>query len=162
VIFGGTFDPIHEGHLSVIRTLLVDYERVIIAPTGQNPWKPEQATPFAMRFHMIALVLESEGIRYSERIKDRGLILYNSPYLFSVDLLKELRRKGYKALTWAVGADNAASVSEWRDWSTLGCPVVTIPVTIDRHASAVREGRELLHPALKDYVKLNRLYTAST
>ncbi len=158
VIFGGTFDPIHEGHLTVIKSLTQTHARVIIAPTSQNPWKDGAATPIAMRFQMIRLVLEAEKLPYSERIKDTGVILYDSPYTYSVELVEELQRLGLSDLAWAVGEDSVASVSKWRDWSTRGCRVITAPIVIDTHSSAVRAGTEQLHPALREYAELNRLY----
>ena len=161
VIFGGTFDPIHSGHMTVINRLRTLFPRVIIAPTGQNPWKEDTVTPYAMRIQMIILMLEAERITYSEKLTDRGVVLYDSPYTYSVELLQEVRKKLSPPLWWAVGSDSAEGVTRWKEWDKKGVPVVSLPITLDVHATAIRTGVAQLHPALTSFASLNKLYRKS-
>lgn len=45
VLFGGTFDPIHEGHVGLVRGLLqrADIDRIFLVPAAQNPFKGAEA-----------------------------------------------------------------------------------------------------------------------
>ena len=55
VLFGGTFDPIHEGHLGLVRGLLqrADIERIFLVPAAQNPLKGAEAhLPAQLRLEM--------------------------------------------------------------------------------------------------------------
>jgi len=60
-IFGGTFDPIHIGHL-YMAYLALEYggvEKVFFVPTADPPHKPHW-TPFAHRFEMVRRAIENE------------------------------------------------------------------------------------------------------
>src|ERR1700729_942665 len=56
--FGGTFDPIHRGHLALARAALERYKltRIYLVPSGVPPHKQEQPlSPFVHRYAMVAL-----------------------------------------------------------------------------------------------------------
>jgi len=62
-LFGGTFDPIHAGHLRAVRTAARRFklDRVLFIPSGVPPHKPgEELSPFAHRFAMVALAVRGE------------------------------------------------------------------------------------------------------
>lgn len=59
-LFGGTFDPIHRGHLAIANAAAQAFalDRILFAPTGRQPLKPEGATAsFAERLAMVTLAL---------------------------------------------------------------------------------------------------------
>lgn len=60
ILFGGSFDPPHEGHLHVIRSLLENYSpsRFWIVPAHQNPMKAETAASAADRLAMVELLVK--------------------------------------------------------------------------------------------------------
>jgi len=148
VVFGGTFDPPHEGHLSVLEFLKPYFRTIIIAPTEQNPWKEDEATPFALRTKMLHLAIkEEEGVEYSTH-----------PYLYSEELVKHLRDSRQGTLHWAVGEDSVDTVSEWRNWEALSVPMIVAPVSIDVHSTAVRDGKQALLTCLEEFTKEHRLY----
>ena len=75
-VFGGTFDPFTFGHLDVVKQLLEQFRVrcVVIAPSSQNPWKEEQATPLEIRREMILAVLDAERITQIESPSETGVM----------------------------------------------------------------------------------------
>jgi nicotinate-nucleotide adenylyltransferase len=50
----GSFDPIHIGHINMIRESLSVVDKVIVVPSGHNPWKKSEPSPFDLRVKMIS------------------------------------------------------------------------------------------------------------
>jgi len=114
-IFGGTFDPIHCGHLAVAKRVrrALDLERIIFMPTGQ-PWlKGNQDVSVARhRVEMVRLAIEGEsGFELSTMEVERPGPTY------TVDTLKELRHQlGFEArLFFLVGSDAFADFPKWKE-----------------------------------------------
>src|SRR5947207_10085648 len=62
-LYGGTFDPIHHGHLIVARDALkvLGLDRVLFIPAAQSPLKPGVATtPAELRLEMVRAAIEGE------------------------------------------------------------------------------------------------------
>jgi nicotinate-nucleotide adenylyltransferase len=59
----GSFDPIHIGHVNMIRVALNSglLDKVIVVPSGHNPWKKEKPAPFELRVKMIESSIKSFG-----------------------------------------------------------------------------------------------------
>ena len=112
-IFGGTFDPIHVGHLvlavNVRHELALD--TVLVVPANQ-PWQKAGSrviTPAEDRFALVeAAVRGVEGVEASRLEIDRGGTSYTA------DTLAELRAEHPDAeLFVVVGSDAAAGLSTW-------------------------------------------------
>ena len=160
VVFGGTFDPIHEGHLSIIRSSLELFSTVIIAATTENPWKPDKPTPIALRKEMIELVLAAESLPLTDEFGGKGVSIYPFDYQYSEEVVSELRSNTDRGkLYWAVGEDTAPEVPRWRNWTTLDVPVIVCPIVIELHATAIRAGTTAVHPALSEFITTHNLYT---
>ena len=151
VVFGGTFDPIHAGHVQAIRDLLGKFTQVIVAPTSQNPWKKDSATPLNLRCEMLRLVLEAEGLM--------GVTIHTGGYVYAEELVKVLSANLPGTLYWGVGADIADSVSNWRNWESLGVTTIVVPIQIPTHSTDVREQRTPIHPAAAEFAKKHQLFT---
>ncbi len=153
VVFGGSFDPIHLGHVGVIKRLLSRFREVVVAPTPQNPWKDIIPAPVEVRIEMIRAVLEYEklgaiGLFKPIRSTSSPVVsIEQFPYIYSIELVRHLQGMTGRQFWWAVGADSAIEVDKWRDWKEHGVPVVSLPVEIDLHSIAIREGTEKMHPA---------------
>ncbi|MDA8381446.1 MAG: nicotinate-nucleotide adenylyltransferase [Actinomycetota bacterium] len=115
-VFGGTFDPIHAGHVAAavgVRTAL-SLERVLLV-VANMPWQKVggerqlPVTPAADRYAMVAATAEElEGIEASRIEIDRGGASY------TVDTVAELAELYPGAdLFVVVGADVAASLGTW-------------------------------------------------
>ncbi len=162
-IFGGSFDPIHQGHIRDIQTLLRLADTVIIAPTSQNPWKPDQSSELSIRLEMIEIVLNSENINYSKDIKDKGLILSNEKYNFSIELDELIKAKrdsleNEEILLWAIGEDLRDSAHKWKNWDSAGSDFVVLPTLKGFSGTAIRNNEIKPHPAISKYISDKSLY----
>ncbi len=110
---GGTFDPIHLGHLVAAAEVehRLDLDEVYFVPTGQ-PWQKQDraVTPAEHRYVMTVLATERTGFRVSRVDIDR-----EGP-TFTVDTLRDLHAALDPAeLFFIVGADALAGVDTWRE-----------------------------------------------
>jgi cytidyltransferase-like protein len=159
IVFGGSFDPIHEGHAAVLKRLLARFNEVVLAPTPQNPWKESKPAPIDLRIEMIRAVLAAENIAESTRFKairpteEPSVFIECFPYLYSVELVRHLRGMTSRHFWWAVGADSASEVERWKDWAEQGVPVAVVPVDIDVHSTSVRQGSNRIHPAAESIAR---------
>ncbi|PRQ11674.1 nicotinic acid mononucleotide adenylyltransferase [Corynebacterium sp. 13CS0277] len=115
---GGTFDPIHNGHL-VAGSEVADrfaLDQVVYAPTGQ-PWQKAHTTvsPAEDRYLMTVVATASNPrFRVSRVDIDRGGPTY------TVDTLRDLSRQFPGAeLFFITGADALAGIMSWRDWEQM-------------------------------------------
>lgn len=116
-LFGGTFDPIHFGHL---RAAWEVKEQLQIAdfrflPAGIPPHRDEEVTETHHRLEMIRLALaDAEGFSIDEReIRRKGRS-------YMVDTLTELRLAGAETpLVLIIGQDSANTLDQWHRWREL-------------------------------------------
>lgn len=113
ILFGGSFDPIHNGHLGVA-AYAKDYlaaDRLFFVPASRNPHKidPPQASE-QQRLEMIRL-----AIRDIEGFEATDCEFYRPQPSFSVDTAREFRRRigPDGQLFWLAGADNVAGFAQW-------------------------------------------------
>ena len=119
VVYGGTFDPIHNGHLAVARSLLeeLNAHKVIVVPTGR-PWLRD-SDPIASpedRLEMVRLAFAGEsGIEVS----DVDVIRPGTTY--SIDTLNDLRRAYGDEHDYilAIGSDSVADLNRWHRYTDL-------------------------------------------
>jgi nicotinate-nucleotide adenylyltransferase len=110
LLFGGTFDPIHLGHLGLLgivkEKLLID--EVILLPTKQPPWKSEMA-PIEHRLAMLQLALAGTGYQVSSyEIEEPGVN-------YTIDTINYFHGKyPHDTLYYLIGADQAALFHEWK------------------------------------------------
>src|SRR5690606_12349754 len=117
VLYGGTFDPVHAGHLAIARaahdTLGVP---VHLMPAADPPHRPPPGATAAQRVAMLELALEGEpGLRLGLRE------LARTGRSWSVDTLRGLRAEIGDAAPVAllVGADSFAGLPSWKSWREL-------------------------------------------
>ena len=117
-LLGGSFDPVHLGHLLVaqaaIEELLLD--RLFFIPAAQSPFKPEiKPAPPATRLQLLRLALASQtSCEIDEQEIRRGGVSY------TIQTLRDYaRRFPGSELFYLIGADNAAKLNEWREAEQL-------------------------------------------
>jgi len=160
-IFGGTFDPVQLGHLELIRNGLLSDRVLVVAPTTQNPWKERAANSLSTRSEMLRLALNAENIPFTEDAPELGKVficLY--PYERSVELLKYWRENFGTDLRWLVGPGDKASTESWYRWKEEGCEVIEFSSTYPYHSTDVRNQVVEPHPAIKEYIRDHKLYSA--
>jgi nicotinate-nucleotide adenylyltransferase len=113
-LFGGSFDPIHHGHLLVAQAVCeaLDLEELRFVPAFQQPFKlgRHSATP-EMRGRMVGLAIAGyPRFRLETEELNRGGISY------TVDTLRALAaREPRKRFALLVGADAAHDLAKWRE-----------------------------------------------
>jgi nicotinate-nucleotide adenylyltransferase len=117
-IYGGSFDPVHLGHLLVAQAAMEELglDRLFFIPAAQSPFKPEtKPAPDAVRLQLLRLALAGKtNYEIDEQEIRRGGISY------SVDTLRAYAQKFPSAqLFYLIGADNAAKLNAWREPTEL-------------------------------------------
>jgi nicotinate-nucleotide adenylyltransferase len=114
---GGTFDPIHNGHLHAARAaaaaLELDWVGLILAA---RPYHRDARASVAHRWAMLTLAVEGDPVlRADAREMHRDAVSY------TVDTLHELRAEYGTAtpLVWLVGWDAYRTLASWHRWDEL-------------------------------------------
>lgn len=126
-IFGGSFNPVHNGHLVMAQDALEHFglSRVILMPAAQPPHKPSPVlAPAADRLEMLRLAVEGDPrFEVSDDEIQRGGISY------TVDTVQRLCDRYPQArLHLIVGGDSLFELHTWKDIRTIldRCEVVTV------------------------------------
>lgn len=117
VFYGGTFDPVHDGHLAIARAARDALDTTIrMMPAADPPHRAPPGADAAQRAAMLDLAVDGEeGLCVDRRELRRGGRSY------SIDTLRGLRDEyGPGApLALLVGADSFAGLPEWHQWRAL-------------------------------------------
>lgn len=119
-IFGGTFDPIHVGHLACAEQVResFDLDAVIFIPTAQPVFKRnQQIAPAAERFKMCYLATRSNPY-----FDVSPLEISRGGDTYTIDTLRQLRDYYPEnvSLFFIAGADAIKTITKWKDSSQLG------------------------------------------
>jgi nicotinate-nucleotide adenylyltransferase len=117
-LFGGSFDPVHLGHLLVAQAVIEELglERLFFIPAAQSPFKPESKSAAASsRLQLLRLALAGKtNCEIDEQEIRRGGVSY------TIETLRDYVRRFPKAeLFYLIGADNVAKLNEWREAGEL-------------------------------------------
>ena len=122
-LFGGTFDPIHRGHLRLASAAAdaFAFDRVLFAPTGRQPLKSEAATAsFADRLAMVTLACTVSGDPPAQPDPRFAVSTLDAPHPdgspnYTVDVLTILRQQLPGATLFVLtGADSFLDLRRWR------------------------------------------------
>jgi len=119
-LYGGSFDPVHLGHLAVARAAAKKFEleRVYFVPAHVQPLKAQQkATNFYHRYAMLALALEGEArflpslLEAPETVRTAGEVAS-----YTADTVRRLRTrlKDGTRLYFLIGMDAFQHIAKWR------------------------------------------------
>src|SRR5205085_4097269 len=115
-LYGGTFDPVHIGHMAVARSLLSLFalDEVLFIPAYVAPHKRERrVSPALDRYAMLALATQGEA-RF--RVSAVEMEAPERPYTVNT-LSRFCERVGLEArLFFVMGADSWEEVTTWREW----------------------------------------------
>lgn len=179
-ILGGTFDPIHRGHVLIAEAALSQVDEVFLVPAAQPPHKPRgPRVGFSERMAMCRIAVEGR----------RGLSVWDleghrDGPSYTLDTMDEAARLlAPRRPAFVMGADSLLDLPHWRDPETLvrrhrilvvprpGWPMERAPgewlakveliavESVDASSSDARKGRwEMLDPRVADYIRRKELY----
>lgn len=189
-IYGGTFDPIHNGHLHLIKELIRtdEFDKFIVVPSG-TPAQKSAVASAEDRFEMTRLAV-AQAIGTNARIEVADYEINRQGLSFAVDTASEVSRKyPDHEIYWVIGSDALANIKSWHKFSDLAKIVKFLIIerpgsaasdfpkelnyelrkigAMDISASEIREklaaGEDISETApssVLDYIKRNGLYGA--
>lgn len=180
-IFGGSFDPVHKGHINLVKELkkILHLNKVIVVPAFVSPFKTEKP-PLARGHHRLEMLkLAFEGVSHIE-ISD--IEIKRSDVSYTIDTIHELLDQYPYAELYLLLTDEALETfSRWRSFEeiqrlatviyaskdTNKPPIIQIP-WIDISATKIREkllkgeaSHDFLPSKVLDYIHEHHLYSAA-
>lgn len=139
-LYGGTFDPVHAGHLEIARKVaeLFEIEKVVFIPAQMAPHKVGwPVTEPIHRYAMLALATQDDP-----RLIVSTYELDDPNRRYTVDTIEHFQRElnDSTELFFIMGADSWSEITTWREWERL--------LTMTNHIVVTRPGFELT----KDHV----------
>lgn len=117
-IMGGTFDPIHMGHLFIAQSALkeLQLDKVIFIPTGVPPHKTEQKiSPVLDRYMMTSMAINN-----NEHFCISPIEMNRKTPSYTIDTVKELLEDDTNVeLYFITGTDTFMSLETWKDFQEL-------------------------------------------
>jgi nicotinate-nucleotide adenylyltransferase len=123
-LFGGSFDPIHVGHLAVARAAQRRFhlERIHFIPCGRPPHKHRHhLAPFPHRFAMVVLAC-ADHPAFVPSLAEAGPDLSGRQVFYSIDTVRHFRqifRRHGDHLYFILGADSFLEIPTWKDYEVL-------------------------------------------
>ncbi len=141
-ILGGSFDPIHLGHLAIAADVAEAFrlERVLFVPANRSPLRGPPTVAPAERLRMCELATaDNPGFEVS------GVELNRPPPSYTMDTIAEVREQyPGQELTIIVGADLAEELGDWRAikelLASVRMVVVERPGAVERDLEALATG----------------------
>lgn len=120
LLFGGSFDPVHRGHVETARAAqqAIAASRLVWLPTSRSPLKDVVNTSPAQREAMLRLMLATSS--EASWSLDLGE-LQAPPPSYTIDSLRRWRRQlgPQQPLAFLMGRDSLQGLMRWRDWQRL-------------------------------------------
>lgn len=123
-LFGGSFDPIHVGHLAVARAAERRFrlDEVHFIPCGRPPHKHRHVlAAFPHRFAMVALGC-ADYPHFVPSLAEAGADLSGREVFYSIETVRHFRRVYHQPddhLYFLLGADSFLEIPTWRDYEAL-------------------------------------------
>lgn len=134
-LFGGSFDPIHNGHLHIARAFAdeLGLDNVIFLPAGEPYHKHSTRTPAVRRLAMVEAAIAGNA-----RFAASDVDMVREGATYSVDTVQIFRQHFADAtLWWLMGMDSLLQLHTWKNWRTFA--------RLTHIAVAARAGQSLNH-----------------
>ena len=122
LLYGGTFDPVHNGHLAIARCAAAELQvPVHLMPAADPPHRAPPGANAAQRAHMLELAVAGEAaLQVDTRELQRAARLPGVPS-WTVDTLREIRAQigPHRPLAMLMGADSLLGLPSWHEWEHL-------------------------------------------
>lgn len=143
----GSFDPIHVGHINMIRESLKIVDKVIVVPSGHNPWKKDiEPALFAFRVDMILASIKPFG----ERVEVSNIESEFEPPYYANKPLNYFKEK-YKddELYIICGSDTVNKIPHWKDAVTDILPFYQL-ICLERYDNVFESSSATLIKYIED------------
>jgi len=133
-LYGGTFDPVHIGHIEIARRVseVFEIEKVVFIPAQMAPHKiGRSVTPSVHRYAMLALATQNDPQLWISTFE-----LDDPDRRYTVDTVQHFQRMlgDETELFFIMGADSWSEITTWREWERL--------LTMTNHIVVTRPGFE--------------------
>lgn len=115
--YGGTFDPVHNGHLAVARAARDELDTIVrLMPAADPPHRASPGADATQRARMLGLAVAGEA----GLVVDRRELGRDGPS-YTIDTLRELRAEigADRPLALLIGADSFIGLPTWREWRAM-------------------------------------------
>ena len=123
-IMGGTFDPIHNGHLHVATSVIEAFniKKVLFVPAGISPFKKHSKNNKTHRQQMVSIAIDPYQNFFIEDIE-----IKKSETSYTIDTIKEIK-KSYDNIYLIIGADNLSDILKWKEIGLLFlmCEIIVV------------------------------------
>ncbi len=146
-LYGGSFDPVHEGHLHVakeVQRLLPAIEQIVFVPAAQSPRKPDPQAAAELRFQWLeAATAGTDWDVWDYEWKKAGPS-------FTVESLEEAHRQGAQRerLYWILGTDAYATFPNWKNPERIRALCRLVVVNRSTHPLERQHPDDILLPIL--------------
>jgi len=123
-LFGGSFDPIHVGHMAVARAAQHRFhlDQVYFIPSGRPPHKHRHIlAPFPHRFTMVALAC-ADHQHFVASLAEAGPDLSGREVYYSIETVRHFRHVFHQHgdhLYFILGADSFLEIPTWKEYEAL-------------------------------------------
>ncbi|HXL21251.1 MAG TPA: nicotinate-nucleotide adenylyltransferase [Candidatus Dormibacteraeota bacterium] len=123
-LFGGSFDPVHNGHLAVARAAdrRFNFDEIHFVPASRPPHKLKQhLAPFPHRFAMVSLAC-AEHPHFVPSLAEAGEDFSGAQLHYSVDTVRYFRHAYHghgDRIFFMIGADAFLDIPMWKEYETL-------------------------------------------
>ena len=116
-VFGGTFDPVHNGHVLTISELLekLPFEKILVIPNFQPPHRESSQVSYKHRYEMASMAFKD----IPKTIVDNRESLRDGPS-YAIETVKEImsEEEGVRVVM-IVGSDSFVDIHSWYKWKDL-------------------------------------------
>ena len=120
-IYGGTFDPIHNGHLHVIKQLLESHrvDRIIVVPAGEPQLREKPIASANDRLEMCKIAVDS-STAFRNRVEVSAIEVERDRPSYAIDTVEAmLKLHPGKELAWIIGSDAFRQIDQWHESERL-------------------------------------------
>jgi nicotinate-nucleotide adenylyltransferase len=145
-IYGGSFDPIHRGHIAVAEAARnrLDIDQVLFVPTAHPPHRGEPQASYGDRIEMIRQAIEEKQGLLASRLEEPG----SAEKHYTIDSLRRLRaQRPNDELFVIIGMDSYNNLHTWRE-----------PQAIASEAELIVVSRPGSHPDAKLRLPASRVH----
>ncbi len=131
IVFGGVFDPVHEGHIATARQALKNHGDMVVFLPERKPWRKHGRTDYSHRYAMIEMALmHDDSLEVRDYPEDRqtivGVFTWLNEYLPGSEFV------------WLMGSDVLPLVTEWPDIHSLSDYGVVKILVVNRDSNSTR------------------------